>query len=235
MRSLFCVKIFMIRKQKHPLIADVFFSRCLAIPLKFLKVLRSALEKNLKSLSCSIGHVECSFNNPAETFGWNSDNFCSQSPKMMTEFYTFSIKWFLKIFPWTHREFDNPAESFSSEIFWISARIPKTFCKKHVGQKVLQKVALDTWSIAMATMPRFLCQLAEAISLKVPERWENFFWSRKNYYSKCPSGHVKCSFGNPTKKILPNFIQKIKKIFLHVFFLPLLFLLDYSKIPIRCK
>ena len=45
-----------------------FFIRCLPIAFTFLTDVRSGLENFLKTLKCSSGYVEYSFDNPAEFF-----------------------------------------------------------------------------------------------------------------------------------------------------------------------
>ena len=66
--------------------------------------LHSRLEFFLKTLKCSAGHVECSFDNPTEKFLSKSRKLLAQRPKMIKELYFFQKKiCFFNEFLWTCR------------------------------------------------------------------------------------------------------------------------------------
>ena len=80
------------------------FTRCLpiAFTLNDIGQFLSRLGKNLKTLKCSSGHIECSFDNPAKIFGQKSESLLPKSGNNL-KIIILPEKKFLNVFLWTRR------------------------------------------------------------------------------------------------------------------------------------
>ena len=102
-------------KVNHPLGRCGFFTCRLpaAFTLKDVGHFRSSFVITLKTLKCSSGHEECSFDNRAEKFLPKVRRLLGRSTKIYENLCFFSKK-FLKSFLWTRRkQFRQPCRYFS--------------------------------------------------------------------------------------------------------------------------